>query len=94
MSSVVKSHLNEFFRFHLPRSSFSSTYHLIMMNSNSMDVDMATTLWNSFECKICADGGANRLFDQIEAGRRSLFIPDFIVGDLDSVRPDVRQFYR
>ena len=59
-----------------------------------MDIEMTTTLWNSFECKICADGGANRLFDQLEVEKRPLFIPNFIVGDLDSVRDEVKQFYR
>ena len=40
---------------------------------------------------ICADGGANRLF---EADKDSEVTPDYIVGDFDSVREDVLQHYK
>lgn len=54
--------------------------------------------------KICADGGANRLYDAmlnagIEGGKgkgkdlRDLYLPDLIKGDLDSLREDVRSWY-
>jgi thiamine pyrophosphokinase len=51
--------------------------------------------------KICADGGANRLYDQISgmlpgmdpAVARISHLPDLIKGDLDSVRLDVQDFY-
>ena len=52
--------------------------------------------------RICADGGANRLHDQIpllargfssDADARAAFMPDFIKGDLDSVRRDVLDYY-
>ena len=53
--------------------------------------------------RICADGGANRLYDQAphwlgadgaqaDAARGAL-VPDVIKGDLDSLRPEVRDFY-
>jgi thiamine pyrophosphokinase len=39
--------------------------------------------------KVCADGGANRLVDELPGAPA----PDAIVGDLDSLRPEVRQHY-
>lgn len=51
---------------------------------------------------VCADGGANRLYDEIPAmmphedaaSVRLKYMPHVIAGDLDSVRHDVREFYR
>ena len=51
---------------------------------------------------FCADGGANRLYDELPgmfparaaADVRASHVPDAIVGDLDSVRPDVLAYYR
>lgn len=40
--------------------------------------------------RICADGGANRVFDALP---KSAAPPDAILGDLDSIRQDVRQAY-
>ncbi|KAH6913031.1 thiamine pyrophosphokinase [Coprinopsis sp. MPI-PUGE-AT-0042] len=42
----------------------------------------------------CADGGANRLYDAFQDDATRLrYLPDLIKGDLDSIRPDVRDFY-
>mmetsp|Transcript_34252 Transcript_34252/g.81948 ORF Transcript_34252/g.81948 Transcript_34252/m.81948 type:complete len:358 (+) Transcript_34252:186-1259(+) len=59
-------------------------------------------LWKASSYRVCADGGANRLFDAVESARRrhgtddddhSEWTPDVVTGDLDSIRPEVRQFY-
>lgn len=48
-------------------------------------------LWALSSYHICADGGANRLY---EATQPSLeYIPDRIRGDLDSLLPNVRTYY-
>lgn len=57
---------------------------------------------NAATMTICADGGANRLYDEIPAmlphedadAVRLKYMPHVIAGDLDSVRPDVKEFYR
>lgn len=52
--------------------------------------------------RYCADGGANRLFDRFVKGKGKSedfqggdeeWLPDLVLGDLDSLRPDVKEFY-
>lgn len=53
-------------------------------------------MWEGAAIRVCADGAANRLHDSFDGelpGERERFIPDVIVGDLDSLRPDVSAFY-
>jgi len=47
--------------------------------------------WNLAKLRICADGGTNRLYDHFPD--REKWIPDYIKGDLDSVKHDVRDYY-
>ncbi|KAL8636989.1 MAG: hypothetical protein Q9228_005689 [Teloschistes exilis] len=42
---------------------------------------------------VCADGGANRLEEANQRLGKSDITPDFICGDLDSLRPEVRASY-
>ncbi|KAL5340343.1 thiamine pyrophosphokinase [Aspergillus crustosus] len=43
---------------------------------------------------VCADGGANRFFEWAKSrGEESTDIPNTIIGDLDSIRPEVRSHY-
>jgi thiamine pyrophosphokinase len=51
--------------------------------------------WSNAHVTICADGGANRLYDRaIKVDAEDLVIPQYIKGDLDSIRDDVKEFYR
>lgn len=57
-------------------------------------------LWKRAALRVCADGGANRLHDSFggagvvdPSAERARFVPDIIVGDLDSLRPEVARFY-
>lgn len=59
-------------------------------------------LWKISSLRICADGGANRLYQStvgdLNGGRdedstTTTMVPDLIIGDLDSVLPRVRSFY-
>lgn len=49
--------------------------------------------WHKFSLHVCADGGANQLYDVISEGSREQYIPHTICGDLDSARSEVLQYY-
>lgn len=75
----------------------NSPHYLVLLNSDTFDIHMTKSLWNSFQYKICADGGANQLYDKLfnehDKSALSKYLPDFITGDLDSLRDDVREYY-
>ena len=50
-------------------------------------------LWRQSSLRLCADGAANRLHDNLEESERLRVLPDLITGDLDSLRGDVATFY-
>ena len=67
---------------------------LLLLNSDTMDASWVKRFWDHCEFKICADGGANRLYDGlVDSGDVHKYIPDMIKGDLDSLRADVKAFY-
>lgn len=76
--------------------NLSSPFSLIVLNSSSLTFSVIKKLWNHAIFTVCADGGANHLYNScIEFNEDKLkFIPDYIVGDLDSIRTEVKDFYR
>ncbi|KAI9332391.1 thiamine pyrophosphokinase [Obelidium mucronatum] len=75
-------------------SSPPPPHALIILNQPICARKYLRNLWTSAAIKICADGGANRLFDAFANDEDRLeFLPDLIRGDLDSVRPDVSDWY-
>ena len=62
---------------------------LVVLNSASFGPWLLERLWAASSFRVCADGGANRLFDTLGAEARRAFVPDYIIGDLDSVRDEV-----
>jgi thiamine pyrophosphokinase len=66
---------------------------LVILNQK-ISIPIIDSLWRSYALKVCADGGANRLYDHFsDEHTREQFIPQFIVGDLDSLRPEVGAWY-
>jgi thiamine pyrophosphokinase len=70
---------------------------LIVLNypMQSPPTSLFTKLWALSSGHICADGGANRLYQATKGlkDKNTEYIPDLIRGDLDSLLPDVRQYY-
>ncbi|NP_001152100.1 thiamin pyrophosphokinase 1 isoform X2 [Zea mays] len=58
-------------------------------------------LWDHANLRICADGGANHIFDEMyqitndedKKSTRNKYVPEIIEGDMDSIRPEVKLFY-
>ena len=66
---------------------------LIILNQ-PISKNALVTLYEKASMVVCADGGSNRLYDTLSNdNERTQYKPQVIVGDLDSMRPDVRQFY-
>lgn len=96
MGSVIER--NSDFEVELPQDGYTtidpftastSTSVLIILNQK-IDVDLEE-LWRSTNLVICADGGANRLLEYFNSSLE--YIPQYIVGDMDSVESKTLEFY-
>lgn len=80
--------------FHHRNNFFSEPFDtLILLNTplpekNNHSDGMFERLLKHARMVVCADGGANRLYQYCES-----VMPDIIIGDLDSLRAEVRQHY-
>ena len=72
-------------------SNGDSGVALIILNSPISDHEGFRQLYRHASFRLCADGGANRLYDAF--GTESDVLPDLIHGDLDSLDDTVRQAY-
>ncbi|PSN70604.1 thiamine pyrophosphokinase-like protein 1 [Corynespora cassiicola Philippines] len=69
---------------------------LLILNQPITSFAAFARLWKHTQYRICADGGANRLYDMFNGGletQRAHYLPNAIHGDLDSLRGDVRAYY-
>ncbi|KAK8960898.1 hypothetical protein KSP40_PGU005686 [Platanthera guangdongensis] len=77
----------------------SPAYALVVLNQRLPR--FAPVLWDRAKLRICADGGANRVFDGMpelfpdeDPGEiRFRYKPDIIKGDMDSIRGEVMDYY-
>ncbi|KAK4758642.1 hypothetical protein SAY87_019943 [Trapa incisa] len=77
----------------------SLSYALVVLNQRLPR--FAPLLWQHANLRLCADGGANRVFDEMPAlfpdeeadVIRNRYKPDVIKGDMDSIRSEVMDFY-
>lgn len=95
----TKRHSNAFLRQKEIGADDNGPLALVILNTkdDTENKDLLRHLWQRAELRICADGGANRLYDSFiadSAEERARFVPEVIVGDLDSLRPDVAGFYQ
>lgn len=76
-----------------PRSERSA---LLILNQRITMVDLFLKLWEIYDVKVCADGAANYLYRLCEENglRHEDYMPHYIVGDLDSILPEVESFYK
>lgn len=116
LTTIHRRYCSPFFPMHEARSRNKQNSALIILNTpfqtathsqsrcsnNHCLPDVLRVLWESTTYHVCADGGANRLYDATTSGTQNSssnennidkFIPDMITGDLDSIRPDVRAYY-
>jgi hypothetical protein len=50
--------------------------------------------WSNACLHICADGAANRLYSSFNGTDEiATYIPEYIVGDMDSILPQTRDYY-
>ncbi|WVO15068.1 thiamine pyrophosphokinase [Cryptococcus depauperatus] len=73
----------------LLRGEATEKYALIIVNQPIREHVLHNT-WRAAAIRICADGGANRLYDVDDQHK---YLPDMIKGDLDSIRADVQEYY-
>lgn len=68
---------------------------LLILNQRINVPQIFEKLWNNYNLKVCADGGANRLYEYFTTEKERLqHLPDYIIGDLDSIDQKVYDFYQ
>ncbi|MDD4802522.1 MAG: thiamine diphosphokinase [Syntrophomonas sp.] len=60
---------------------------IIMANGEYGDIEVYRELFHGHEIVLCADGGANYAY-------KLGLVPDSIVGDMDSILPEVREYFQ
>lgn len=69
---------------------------LLILNQEIKMPKLFMKLWNRYMIKVCADGAANKLYQFCVNNNvnHNDYLPDYIVGDLDSIDENIAQFYK
>lgn len=69
---------------------------LLILNQRITMVKLFLKLWDLYDLRVCADGAANYLYRLCEENnlKHEDYLPHYIVGDLDSILPEVEEFYK
>lgn len=67
---------------------------LILNQKINLLPNLFKRIWENAALKICADGGLNRLRTYNQENPTFNYIPDFVIGDLDSVTNENLQYYQ
>ncbi|GAA5997407.1 thiamine diphosphokinase [Rhodotorula paludigena] len=106
MGTVAENHWNTTTLLRPPASG-EQRNALLILNSPLPLQPIFRRLWAAASVRFCADGGANRLYDRFVKGKdraeegwdaeldadEDSWLPDLVLGDLDSLRDDVRRYY-
>lgn len=69
------------------------TNRALLILNQKINIDLIS-IWEQCELVVCADGGTNRLYDYFtDEQSRMKCLPHYIVGDFDSLRPEVQAYY-
>lgn len=80
------------------RNGFSPSdlnHSVLLILNQKIDIGLSfRKLWDSHSIRVCADGGANRLYNYFTSdAERAQYLPNYIIGDLDSLHENVYHFY-
>ncbi|EJS41675.1 thi80p [Saccharomyces arboricola H-6] len=78
-----------------PKEDENSTL-LILNQKIDIPKPLFYKIWKLHDLKVCADGAANRLYDYLndDESIRTKYLPDYIIGDLDSLSEKIFNYYR
>ncbi|KAF4471811.1 thiamine pyrophosphokinase [Fusarium albosuccineum] len=75
----------------------SRKFALVVLNQPLVANDTFNCLWENAHLRLAADGGANRLYDSYHSTQSPSLDQttrlDAIIGDLDSIRPSVKEYF-
>jgi thiamine pyrophosphokinase len=97
----VMFHSSAFLLPSIPADKTSAAGYAIVVLNQSLP-RFTPLLWEHAKLRLCADGGANRIYDELPLFFpdedalviRNRYKPDVIKGDMDSIRRDVLEFYQ